>query len=971
MKAGKSSGTGNPRGRGTYNPACDVCARKKTKCDGIKPVCQPCRQQGRQQECAWTKNPVRKPRTEQHFEALHKRAENLAVRNNEYRKYADYLESLLDECFQDYHSHRTIDFRASRPQETDLPSSSSTNLDHEFDVTVVGDEDNEHDSENGDPAKEICIPPQSLQIEEGRLIHHGRTSPFIFSSVDVPPQPSRFPALASNPDATYVLAVDGVNDEYCNPDFDWSRHLPTAVPLDRRSHDKALDLLFKFFTSWCFRIVPALFLRDMYRALSVPSSQPPPKTPHYSPMLHNALVALALAFLDDHRFRDLKARQYFANTAKSFIEAECQKPNLCVVHALSILASYHSSQGEQTLGYMYFGMSARTAQAQWVKLGLIDEADRLDRLWANWTTFSQDVCWSLYVGRDFCVTPPSEAEPGKDIALPFVDAEYDQMPWVHPPSGVDPQPNYLTKTFEATCELLLISRRIMDVINGLNRARSRPFAVDELISDIDLKLNTWRGSLAPELEITVKSRPTATPHKLMLHLAYWWLFILLHRPFFHRKSRPIYSTDREIDHVKLCRRAAENIMELLATWRSLYGLRYCPITLIQTVFSAGTVYLLTAIQAGSGVRVAQKELRHSLDQQKLVMQYLQEIGRSWQCATNIAGILNTLMHDQLKPLLERKTIAITSSAVGSLTVPEYNGDDDDDDPPSTLSRSSSNGHIRRHSSISKSRPRRLNHGRNHSASQAPHSDSTPPPSASPTITISPVHQSNSSATVSSPIAIQTPPKSSASPFSSSPSSIPVPDPWGLRPSSVSNGSPSPGSSPVFSNYSPSTFVHRAPPVHSFSQQQSTLSSQPNTEASLFYDNQTTNPSNHLFHGQGSVFAHTQDQSVTGGQSSSRSHQYPGKELAGFLGMLGGQTLPQAPFVGPFSLGDVTDPFGSFSSSSDSTAFSPDPASLTSFGMEFLTQMNASSSLNGQSTLDNDASMDDSSSWDFWAQTFES
>ena len=118
---------------------------------------------------------------------------------------------------------------------------------------------------------------------------------------------------------------------------------------------RALDLLFKFFTSWCLRIVPALFLRDMYRALSVPPGYPPPKTPHYSPMLHNALVALGLAFLDDYKYRDLRVRQYFANTAKSWIEAECQKPNLSVVNALGVLASFHSSQGDQTLGYLYFG----------------------------------------------------------------------------------------------------------------------------------------------------------------------------------------------------------------------------------------------------------------------------------------------------------------------------------------------------------------------------------------------------------------------------------------------------------------------------------------------------------------------------------------------------------------------------------------------------------------------------------------
>jgi hypothetical protein len=93
----------------------------------------------------------------------------------------------------------------------------------------------------------------------------------------------------------------------------------------------------------------------MYRVLSIPRSQEPPKTAHYSPMLHNALVALALAFSDDPRFRDLKARQYFVNAAKACMEAECQSPTLAAVQALSFLGTFYGSQGEQGLGFMYFG----------------------------------------------------------------------------------------------------------------------------------------------------------------------------------------------------------------------------------------------------------------------------------------------------------------------------------------------------------------------------------------------------------------------------------------------------------------------------------------------------------------------------------------------------------------------------------------------------------------------------------------
>ena len=118
---------------------------------------------------------------------------------------------------------------------------------------------------------------------------------------------------------------------------------------------RLLDLLFKFLTSWCLRIVPGLFLRDMYRALHLPASQTPPKTTHYSPMLHNALVALATAFSDDPRIRDLRTRRLFLEKAKGYMDTECHSPNLSVIHALSIIGTFHSSMGEQTLGYLYFG----------------------------------------------------------------------------------------------------------------------------------------------------------------------------------------------------------------------------------------------------------------------------------------------------------------------------------------------------------------------------------------------------------------------------------------------------------------------------------------------------------------------------------------------------------------------------------------------------------------------------------------
>lgn len=118
---------------------------------------------------------------------------------------------------------------------------------------------------------------------------------------------------------------------------------------------RALDLLFKFQTPWCkLAVIPPLFLRNMVLVLSVPKGQTPPKTNHYS-LMHNALLALGLAFLDDPVVRDYKAGRHFAEEAKHHMETEWSKASTCSVNALATIATFHLSQGTQLLGSMYFG----------------------------------------------------------------------------------------------------------------------------------------------------------------------------------------------------------------------------------------------------------------------------------------------------------------------------------------------------------------------------------------------------------------------------------------------------------------------------------------------------------------------------------------------------------------------------------------------------------------------------------------
>ena len=322
-------------------------------------------------------------------------------------------------------------------------------------------------------------------------------------------------------------------------------------------------------------------------------------------------------------------------------------------------------------------------------------------------------------------------------------------------------------------------------------------------------------------------------------------------------------------------------MDLLSTWRSLYKLRYCPVTLIQTAFSAGTVYLLTAMQASSGTRIARKELRHSLDQETLVQQYLQEIGLSWNCATNISGTLRSLMNEQVRPLLDlldRKSTPITA---GLLISADFG--DDEEENNSGHSRSSS----RKRSSITKlpvtpqiSRPHTISSGSGQSSlSTSPKHVLTFPtqvqspanPSISPTITISSAGDTSSTHAAAQSL-------SSAS--SSNPSSFT--DSWALQ--------PSPDSSPNF-NYLPSSFAH--PDFRKYAQPFSNFMEDPFSGNG----NRSSGDVEHAFGGLVSVLAHN-FQPLSG--PSSENHH-----VDGYLGMLGGQTLSEAPFVGFLSEVDDT------------------------------------------------------------------
>ncbi|KAJ7178079.1 hypothetical protein C8R46DRAFT_1329048 [Mycena filopes] len=626
--------------------ACTICRSKKSKCDGVKPVCGSCGSTGRSDECAWGRDTAfRKPRTEAHFEALRKRTDSLQA-------YVDVLEAMLAKCVcQDVSSH--VQFRP-QPQ-GQQGANTSKREEAESDNDGAGDSDDEI-------AKDLTAPMQSLKLNTSLgLVLRGFTRPERNNAAVV-----RIPEGEPDADASYVFLVEGVNIADAHPNIDWSRYLPPEVTLTRREHDKILDLSFKFFIIWCLRVVPSLFLRDMYRALSVPRSHPAPRTPHYSPMLHNALLCVSAAYSDDPYLRDHKTRELFARAAKACLETECKKPDISLVHALAIIGSFHATAGDRILADLFYGMSSKTSMdlglnvdcTAWVTTGRITHDEMVGRCTAYWTIFSMDVCWALYFGREFFGGPADR----RTVSRPPVDPELDQVPWHHAPSGVPAQPNYLTLIFYESSALFLIGRKIIDTLNGngVVPVRQDAVQVDQQITKIDLELFTWKSQLPPHLDITLANRAKSTPQRLLLHCQYWLCFIALHQPLFDRKSAPLQHSDgQQVEPRQVIVRSyapapPKNLLELLETWRALYTLRLAPVAMEQIIFGACTVFMLRALQATSATRIAHAALRSALAQVEQCIRHLFELGGTFASAGRTAESLHAVLHDRLRPIIARR-----------------------------------------------------------------------------------------------------------------------------------------------------------------------------------------------------------------------------------------------------------------------------------------------------------------------------
>jgi len=175
-----------------------------------------------------------------------------------------------------------------------------------------------------------------------------------------------------------------------------------------------------------------------------------------------------------------------------------------------------------------------------------------------------------------------------------------------------------------------------------------------------ISISGWKDVLPPEIDISKSSPGVPQPHVLMLHMTYYWLIILLHRPFYRRR-RSFEDIEGYTDHIKPCNKAAAEIMELAGIWRKHFTLRYVPITMIQVISAAATIFVVAAVQAVSGPRIAHGALGSAEKSAENAIQYLREVGESFASSMNVANILQNLMEQQVQTRKVRRSPGPSSS----------------------------------------------------------------------------------------------------------------------------------------------------------------------------------------------------------------------------------------------------------------------------------------------------------------------
>ncbi|KAF8313798.1 hypothetical protein DL93DRAFT_2167602 [Clavulina sp. PMI_390] len=498
----------------------------------------------------------------------------------------------------------------------------------------------------------------------------------------------------------------------------WATYLPHDVngnPLiTRAQHDSVLMKCFLFITPLTLRVIPHLFLRDLANWTASPN--PKPNLAHYSPMLHNVILAISLAFSDIPEMRSREFRDKFIVEAKKWHDQEMEHPNLSTVQGLALLSTYYSSWGEHTLGWNTFGTANHVAYTLGLHVSVPDRRvandDHIERTWVYWSVSTHHKLWQLFVGRN--QASPLKKTNGK-YPPPQIDFRLDHgfVQWTTPDGRMPKTKGLLSTSFIAEVKLMDHTPGIMKAIfdeNFDDRATSMQkvhevtnlWQVFRTVYCTRQSICEWYNGLPPELRIDTPVESIRPPHIWVMNLTCQWLKLLLLQSFYQSELRPrdlqcppagvqtqfqTHPTNLHSDlgHAssrarpgtleqrqgerdfrglvalanKECVQSADHALALLDGYNKWFGLENTSITMVQIVHQIGETSLrgiIAGMRDGAGKRTVLAGGKACSRVQECIKS-LKVIGKTYPTALEAAQRLDTALTKLLEQWdLKRKEV---------------------------------------------------------------------------------------------------------------------------------------------------------------------------------------------------------------------------------------------------------------------------------------------------------------------------
>ncbi|KAG2232882.1 hypothetical protein INT48_004895 [Thamnidium elegans] len=627
--------------------ACDLCRKKKIKCDGTAPMCSNC--QAFNLECSYKDTTKKRGPPKGYIEAIENRLHKLESYLNDIvkeeedprtKELLNELQSPLETPLGEQIKVRPQRRQRRRPIPIDItPTATESSLSPTLfnSPTLSQSELPEQQDNNSNNNIDLNDSKGQLSMDEnGQVRYLGKSSGFYLLQNSRTYQNGAFhfsgychksskkdqPIENSYMTTTTVTNNSTTKQKHANVD---SLELP---PKDLSDH------LVVLYLTHFYPVLPMFYKRRLVCSHS-------PLEP-ISPLLLNAIYAIASRVTPDERVRSDPtspdtAGDIFFERAKCLLDDYYDTPRISTVQALLLMASHQMGAMKAARAWLYSGMAFRMAQ----DLGLnrncdhwnISPEERERRKRVFWCCFIVDRITSAIYGR-------SANFEERDCDVPFPSVDDDEM--IKPTCKDSSRPP--AKLLEVFIQSIKICDILGHVLKNIYYAKARQHTsshhIDHILTTLNRQLTQWHDNLPVPLQYKLPNTqagemaPDPPSPICQLHMIYYTTVILLHRSFIPGPTQsqlPI-----SLPSYDICESAASSVLDIINIMLGENHLKYVYNFSVFFVFTAGIIFIKLASSDD-----ADKAFDAKININR-VMRALDELEITWLNAARCCNILGEL-----------------------------------------------------------------------------------------------------------------------------------------------------------------------------------------------------------------------------------------------------------------------------------------------------------------------------------------